>query len=221
MVAETSLVTGLVKTSNVAVFAPALTVTAEGTPAAKLPDESLTAKPELGAAAVKVTVPMAVCSGKTAVGEMLRLETRTVGRLTSSVTLSEWLEGSVAVILAEVSALTDAAFPVNEAVVAPEATVTDVGTVAIEGALDASVILRPDVPAALLSVTLPVNDAPPFTGFGERVSDESCWDHPNAAVAKVAKATMKIRGLMCITLIPAQFGARISSEVGKYVADLS
>ena len=53
----------------------------------------------------------------------------------------------------------------NDAVVAPAATVTDPGTVALE-LLELSVIFVPPVGAAAKSVTVPVADVPPWTDVG-------------------------------------------------------
>jgi hypothetical protein len=64
-------------------------------------------------------------------------------------------------------------FTVNVALVAPAATVTLAGTVATAVLLLESVITLPPTGAALLSVTVPVDVAPPITAAGLRLKDKS------------------------------------------------
>ena len=61
---------------------------------------------------------------------------------------------------------------VKVAVVAPAATVTDAGTVALVE-LELSVTAMPPVGAAPLSVTVPVELVPPRTDVGETVTELS------------------------------------------------
>ena len=79
---------------------------------------------------------------------------------------------AVAVIVAVVIAPTKAVETLNVAVVAPAATVTLAGTVAAALSL-VRVTAKPPVAALLVSVTVPVDDDPPFTVVGLRVSAES------------------------------------------------
>jgi hypothetical protein len=67
---------------------------------------------------------------------------------------------------------TDFVEAVNVAVVFPAATVTDAGTVA-EVPLLARETLAPPEGAALVSVTVPLEDVPPVTLVGLSVTDES------------------------------------------------
>jgi hypothetical protein len=67
---------------------------------------------------------------------------------------------------------TDFVEAVNVAVVFPAATVTDAGTVA-EVSLLARETLAPPEGAALVSVTVPLEDVPPVTLVGLSVTDES------------------------------------------------
>ena len=54
---------------------------------------------------------------------------------------------------------------VNVALVDPEGTVTELGTVVL-GSFDERLTILPDTPAGPDSVTVPVADDPPFTPFG-------------------------------------------------------
>ena len=69
-------------------------------------------------------------------------------------------EPNVAEMVEVVEAETAVVLTVNVPVVAPAATVTVAGTVALED-VDASFTLSPPVGAAPLIVTVPVEDAPP------------------------------------------------------------
>jgi len=60
---------------------------------------------------------------------------------------------------------------VNVAVVAPEATVTLAGTVATEVLLLLIVTRAPPPGAGPFSVTVPVDELPPTTGFGLNVTE--------------------------------------------------
>ena len=68
-------------------------------------------------------------------------------------------------IVAEVDDETPVVLTVNVAVVAPAATVTEAGTVALV-LLDDRVTAAPPVPAALERVTVPVEEFPPETDVG-------------------------------------------------------
>ncbi len=70
---------------------------------------------------------------------------------------------------------------VKVAVVAPTATVTLAGTVAAALLLD-SVTTAPPVGAALLKVTVPVDEVPPVTEVGFSVTDDTA-DEPTVRVS--------------------------------------
>jgi len=65
---------------------------------------------------------------------------------------------------------------VKVAVVAPAATVTLVGTVAADVLLLLSVTRAPPVGAAALSLTVPVDEAPPVTDVGLKLVEEMTTD---------------------------------------------
>jgi hypothetical protein len=79
---------------------------------------------------------------------------------------------STAEIVTEVLADTGVVVIVNVAVVAPAATVTLAGTVADALLLD-KLTAAPPVGAALLSVTVPVDEVPPVTVVGLKLTDDS------------------------------------------------
>ena len=85
IVAVLFAVTALVVTVNVAVLAPAATVSDAGTVANDWLETSFTTNPPVGALAVKVTVPVAVCPPVTLVGETVRVDTRIDGTFTVNV----------------------------------------------------------------------------------------------------------------------------------------
>jgi len=71
MVAVVEAVTVVVATVNVAVVLPAATVTDAGTDAEELESESVTTAPPVGAAAVSLTVPVALVPPFTLVGTIV------------------------------------------------------------------------------------------------------------------------------------------------------
>jgi hypothetical protein len=163
--------TGVVVTVNVALVAPAATVTFAGTcAAAVLLLVSVTTAPPVGAAPFKVTVPVEEVPPVTLVG------------------LSETLEGSGALtvrfadfvaplnspeMVDVVLAATGVVVTVNVALVAPAATVTLAGTVAAAVLLLVRATTAPPAGAALLNVTVPVEDAPPVTVAGLTDTEET------------------------------------------------
>jgi len=153
----------IVVTVNVAVVAPAGTVTVAGTCASvALLEVRATDIPPVGAALPRVTVPVELMPPATDVG--FRERPVTTGGLTVKVAVS-FVAPVVAVIVAVVAVATATVVAVNVAAVAPAATVTDAGTV-VEAELDPSVTAIPPVGAGPLIVTVPVDDVRPVTVVG-------------------------------------------------------
>jgi len=151
IVAEAVVETAMVETVKVAVFDPAATVTEVGTVALLLLDPKATEVPPGPAAPLNVTVPVEEVPPTTEVGDTLTLD-RVAGVIVSvAVKLTV---AKVAVIVAEVELETANVLIVNVAVVAPAATVTLAGTVALP-VLEARPTTIPPVGAAPLIVTVP------------------------------------------------------------------
>lgn len=123
---------------------------------------NVTIAPPAGAGPLKATVPVEVFPPTTEVG-FLAIEER-VGALTVSVVVL--MSPYVPVIVTEVLADTGLVVMGNLAVVAPEATVTLVGTPAAAVLLLPSVTVAPPVGAARFKVNVPVELLPPTTEVG-------------------------------------------------------
>jgi mannose/fructose-specific phosphotransferase system component IIA len=171
-VTEADDVTALVATVNVAVLLPATTVTEAGTVAEALLLERETAAPPVGAAALKVRVPVTDVPPVTLAGFTLTDDRATLvaGVIVSAAVLLTPLQ--VAVRVAETEDVTELVATVNVAVVLPAATVTVAGTVA-EALLLASETKIPPVGAAAPTVTVPVTEVPPVTLVGLTLIEES------------------------------------------------
>jgi hypothetical protein len=148
---------------NVAVVLPCGTVTLDGTEAAVvLSLDRVTSAPPVGAAVPSVTVPVElVWPPTTDVG--LRLKDRTLRTVRVAVRV---VAPFVAVMTTEVSEATAEVVTVKLAVVDCSGTVTLVGTVATAVLLLERLITSPPGGAAPVSVTVPVEGAPPFTLVG-------------------------------------------------------
>jgi len=142
IVAEVDDETPVVLTVNVAVVAPAATVTEAGTVALVLLDDRVTAAPPVPAALERVTVPVEEFPPETDVG--LTATEVTVGPLIVSVAVLEAPPDRVPVIVTVVFRLTAVVFTVNVAAVWPAGTVTEAGSVA-EGLLELNVTTVPPV----------------------------------------------------------------------------
>lgn len=163
IVAVFALCTASEETVNVPIEEPPATVTESGTVAFVLLDARFTIVPPAGAKPLRVTVPVDVDPPVTDEGDRLTL-TRVAGLI---VKLADWLTPfKVPEIVAAVVEDTPVVETVNVAVVAPAATVTDVGGVAFE-MFEPRETIRPLGPATLLNVTVPVEDAPPITAVGD------------------------------------------------------
>ena len=166
MLTLVNAVTALVAMLNVALVAPAATVTLAGTEAAALLLESVTCAPPAGAGPFSVTVPELGLPPVTLAGLMPSEE------ITGGTTVSEALcvpppyepEMVTAVDVATALVVT-----LKLALVAPAGTVTLAGTAAA-GLLLESVTCAPPAGAAKLSVTVPLAEAPPVRLAGLTVS---------------------------------------------------
>src|SRR5258706_388645 len=175
MFADVVINTSPVFTGNVALLAPAGTVTLEGTLAAKLLLASATRAPPAGAGVLSVTVPVEDCSPPTTV-DGFKLIDATVGSGTGfTVSVAVLVVPPYAALIATVVGAAPALVPTMKlAVFAPAATVTLAGTRAAIVLLLASVTTAPPDGAALLSVTVPVEDCvPPVTLVGFSVNEDN------------------------------------------------
>jgi hypothetical protein len=169
IVTDLEEVTVAVVIGNVAVVAPAATVTLAGTVATEVRLlDSVTTIPPAGAGPFSVTVPVDGFPPCTVLG--LRVRVDNVGALTVRVA-RRVVPRYVAEILAEVLLATGVVVTVNVAVVAPAATVTDAGTCATAVLLLVSVTTAPPAGACPLSVTVPVEGLPPTTEVGFRLME--------------------------------------------------
>ena len=149
----------MVEIANVALVAPAVTVTVLGTAALAELLVRLIVVPAAGAAPLRLTTPEAEVPPLTLVG-VIATEVResvVISRSASRVRVP-----TVPLILARVLAPTDVVETVNEAEVAPAGTETEGGTVA-DALLLAKVTVVPPEGAAWFNVAVPVDEPPPRT----------------------------------------------------------
>lgn len=166
-------------TVKVALVAPAGTNTLEGTLAAPLLLESRTVAPPAGAGALSVTVPVEDCRPPTTLVGFSVSEERVGGGGAAGFTVSEAdlvAPPYDAEIVIVVEAATALVLTVNEALVAPGATVTLDGTLATAVLVLESVTWAPPDGAGPLKVTVPVEEFPPVTLVGLSESEESETD---------------------------------------------
>ncbi len=170
IVVEVDELTTLWVMVKVAVVAPAATVTDAGAVAALVEElVSVTTLPPDAAALLSLTVPVIVTLQPPTTDDAERFTLLTVGAVIVSDAVAE-LDPIEAVLVAEAFAETAVVVIVNVAVLAPEATVTDAGTVA-EELLDFRLTTVPPDGAAAEIVTVPVLDTPPATLVGLTVTE--------------------------------------------------
>ena len=151
-----TVVTVFVVMVKVADVAPAATVTLAGTvPAVVGVDARAITAPPVGAALVRVTVPVTAKPPVTAETLVVIPDMAAGGGVTVrvAVPVDPFV---VAVMVADVLAVTEPPVMVNVAVFVPAATVTETGTLATAALLDERVTTLPPTGALLESVTVPV-----------------------------------------------------------------
>jgi hypothetical protein len=164
-------VTATVDTTNVALVAPAATITLAGTVAAAvLLLDKLTTTPPAGAAPVSLTVAVDVFPPVTVVGFSVIVESAAGLTVRAAVFVTSPYTAEMVDVLAAITALLVTA---NVAVVAPAATVTFAGTVDAAVLLLDRVTTAPPTGAAAVSETLAVDVAPPVTVVGFSVNPAS------------------------------------------------
>lgn len=169
IVALTLLETVLVLAVNVALVAPAGTVTVPGTVTDAELELSATLAPPGPAAPLSVTVPVNGLPPTTVLGESVKAFTAGA----STVRLAVLLEPErVPVMVRLVFVFTATVVMANVALFEPAGTDTEAGTFALEE-LEDKVTLAPLGPAAPLNVTVPVAGLPPKTDVGETVTLDS------------------------------------------------
>jgi len=166
IVANTLLVTPVVVIVNVAEVVPGATETDAGNIAVALLEVKFISVPPEGAGPFNVNVPVEEVPPTTTEGDNVRLVN--AAGVTVSVVVTDELP-RVAVIVAGVEDATAVVVTVNVAVVAPPATVTVTGGVALV-LLDDRLTTEPPVGAACFKVTVPEEEVPPMTVVGETVT---------------------------------------------------
>jgi hypothetical protein len=185
---------------NVAIAAPAGTVTRSGTESSVEVSERSTVRPPAGAAPVRFTVPVPDRPLTIVVG--LAVTESTLGGLT--VRFAALLTpGPSAVITTDVLALTGTVETVNVALDAPAGIVTLDGTVAADRLLDDSAISRTSPVTAPSRRTVAVDVFPPTSDDGDSVSDETSAARAAGGAQEIIDAMSVSRSARCfICFVP-------------------
>lgn len=169
ILAVVTLATFDVETEKVALVAPDGIVTEEGAFAAALLLLSDTLKPETGAGALRVTVPIEPQPARTLGGANVSPERPAGITVTAALTLAP---PNVAVTLTVFETATALEEHVNNAVDDPLAMTTVAGTAKADE-FDESFTLIPPVGAVLLNVIVPIVGVPPTNLGGSRLNPDS------------------------------------------------
>jgi len=211
IVAVVSEATATVVTVNVVLVEPAGIVAVAGTVAELELLLSEIGSPPVGAAVPIVTVPVELLPPKTLVGD--KVSAVTVGGLIVNVAVAD-LPLAVAVIVAAALVDTGTVVTVKVALVAPAATVTEAGTVALALLLD-RLTASPPVGAALEIVTVPVEDAPPITVVGANASAEAV----GAVIVRVAVWEVAFAVAVIVAVVLAATAFVVTVKVADVAPD--
>lgn len=171
MVALTAFATEVVETVNVAVEAPAKTVTPGGTVAAVWLLLREIDIPPVGAGPLRVTVPVELAPPVRVVG--FKLNPDRCGGFTVNVAEID-VAPSVPVIFGKDWRATGEVVIENVALVVPAGTFTLAGTIALEKLLDRLTVVPP-TGAGIATVTVPVEVVPPVTAVGLTLTPVNVW----------------------------------------------
>src|SRR5438132_8356826 len=199
-------VTPVVVTPKFALVAPGATVTLAGTPATVvLLLDNVTMAPPVGAAAVKVTVPVLGAPPTTLVG--LTVTEDRVGAAGAGLTVSTAVRETAPrapVIVSAVEAVTIFVVMVKFALVAPATTVTLAGTVATAVLALLRLTMAPPVGAPAVSVTVPCDELPPTTEARATLTVDKLATGGGAGTARAVKRRKAENG----PAAPAELTAR-------------
>lgn len=225
MVAVVDALTAEVATANVAVLAPAGTVTLAGTDAAALLLESDTVAPADGAAPDNVTVPWAPEPPVTLAGLTETLcSAAGGGAAAAGVTVSvpvRVVPLYEAVMTTAVLAATGEVVIVKSPVKPVDGTVTVAGTAATPGLLLERETTAPVAGAGVLSTTVPNDESPPTTVAGLMLIDESVAAGGGACGVKLRTADHAPAVPAVLTPRTRQKWVAVERSVVAYIDDVT
>jgi len=198
-----------VLTVNDALLAPAGMNRVPGTLATPLLLERVTCTPPAGAGALNVTVPLEDCRPPTTLVGLSVSEASVGAGEGTGCTASEAVlltPPYVAEMVTAVDAATALVLTVKAALVAPATTVTLAGTRPAVVLLLESATCAPPAGAGPLSVTVPIDEFPPTTLAGFRLTEES----ETAAVLLLgASSNTRMAGFGSLSEMPTNFEGEI------------